>query len=441
MVRWVTRIFLIAAVSLPVARAAGAQEEARQSLPNRPPVSLIELQAGEAIFAAPWLPAPDVSDGADGLGPLYSATSCRGCHANAGHGSTTPVRDPANMTLRHVVRLGDQTTSAADPHYGRQIQERAIAGHAPEASVAVSWEGVALALGDGRTFAARRPIVVLTGLGYGPLAPSTRPVLRRSPPLDGVGLIEAIPDHAIIADADPDDRDGDGISGRAVLVGEGDVSTQRVGRFGWRARVATLAQQTAEAFNLDMGLSSPMVPGGAGDCTAHQRLCRDALDGASPAKSGYEVSGREIELVAAYLRGLPPPATSLPPARLAEGERHLTALGCTTCHRPDFDAMPSGVRLYSDLLVHDMGEGLSDAAPDSVGVTAREWRTAPLWGLSARLGEVARGEIDGLLHDGRARTIEAAIAWHAGEAGAARERYFALSTQEQSALLDFLSGL
>lgn len=440
MVHGVTRIFLIAVVSLPAARAAVAQEAARRPMPHQPPVSLLELQTGEAIFAAPWLPAPDVSDGADGLGPLYSATSCRGCHADAG-GSMTPARDPANMTLRHVVRLGDQTTSAADPHYGRQIQERAIAGHAPEATVAVSWEGVALVLGGGRTFAARRPIVVLTGLAYGPAAPATRPLLRRPPPLHGAGQIEAIRDHAIIAGADPDDRDGDGISGRAVLVGEGDGGAQRVGRFGWRARVITLAQQTAEAFNLDMGLSSPLAPGGAGDCTVHQRLCRDARDGASPAKSGYEVSGREIELVAAYLRGLPPPATSMPTARVAEGERHLTALGCTSCHRPGFETMPSGVRLYSDLLVHDMGEGLSDAASDTAGVTAREWRTAPLWGLSARLGEIARGEIDGLLHDGRAPSIEAAIAWHSGEAGAARDRFFALEPAEKSALLDFLRGL
>ncbi len=441
MARWVTRIFLIVVVLLPAATFAASKETARTPLPARAPSPQFELRIGEAIFAAPWLPAPDVSDGADGLGPLFSATSCRGCHVDVELSATMPARGRDDVSLRHVVRLGDRSTGAPDPHYGRQIQERAIAGHAPEATVAIRWEVVLLAFSGGRTLAARRPSVEVANLAYGPLALSTGTALRRPPPLLGVGVIEAIPDRAILAGADPDDRDGDGISGRVILVDQGNSGTQRVGRFGWRSRVATLAQQAADAFHLDMGLSSPTAPGGAGDCTLHQRDCFAAPDGASAAKGGYEVSAREIELVAAYLAGLPPPATTQSLERIAVGEKQLAALGCAACHRPSFETMPQGARLYSDLLVHDMGEELADAASDTVGVTAREWRTAPLWGLSARLGEIGRGQIDGLLHDGRAQNIAAAIAWHAGEASSARDRFFALNATEQLALVEFMSGL
>ena len=441
MARWVTKNLLIAAASLQAAFFAQVQGGTCEPLLHQPPASGLERQIGQAIFAASWLPAPDVSDGADGLGPLYSATSCRGCHGDTVDGITTPVSVAAEPFVQRVVRLGDQTTSAPDPRYGRQIQERAIAGHAREATVAVTWERVLLALGNGRALEARQPAVAVTGLAYGPLAPTTRLLLRRPPPLQGSGVIAAIPDDAIQAGADPDDRDGDGVSGRVVVVPDGDGGAQRVGRFGWKARLATLAQQSADAFSLDMGLSSPLAPGGAGDCTPHQRLCRGAPDGASSAKGGYEVDAREIELVAAYLGGLPPPAPNWPPLRVAQGERQLTALACTACHRPAFEALPAGARPYSDLLVHDMGEGLADAASDTEKATQREWRTAPLWGMAGRLDQIARGEIDGLLHDGRAQTIEAAIAWHGGEARSSRDRFFALSPQEQSALVDFLRGL
>lgn len=442
MSRTVTRIFLIASLSAAGVCSAHAQGTAHQQPASPPSVLAPEARIGEAIFAAHWLPAPDVSDGADGLGPLFSATSCRGCHAETVVGVAIPQADRAERMLHRVVRIGDQQTGAPDPIYGRQIQERAIAGQAAEAQVEVAWESLTLEPGSGRKVDARRPVVTLARLAYGNLAPGTRLSLRRPPALAGAGVIEAIPDQAIVAGADPDDRDGDGISGRANQIGEATQGVFRIGRFGWRASAATLVRQTAEAFSLDMGLSSPAAPAGAGDCTLAQRACMAAKDGASTAKEGFEVSAREVEFVAAYLATRRPPAPSRLSASAARAGAQLAALGCAVCHRPGFDAMPAdSPPLHSDLLLHDMGEGLADAAAGAGDSLAREWRTAPLWGLSAQLAQIALGRIDGLMHDGRARTIEEAIAWHGGEASTARERFFALSLPEQSAFLDDLGGL
>lgn len=401
---------------------------------------------GSAIFAANWIAAPDVSDGADGLGPLYNATACSQCHpmqgafgSGGGHQSL----------IGKVVRFdGGDGADTGDPRYGRQLQDRAVAGQVPEGRFELRWLVSSVTLSDGNAVQLRRPEVGVMELHSGPLGPHTRVSLRRSQPLAGIGLITAIAQEDIEAGADPDDRNGDGIRGRAGRAV--DPATGKVGlaRFGWKASQVTLAAQTANAFNLDMGLSSPLSPDPAGDCTPLQPACRSAPDGRSAAKAGYEVSAEELSLVVAYLEGLAPTRTADGNVNEA-GRQHFEALGCGGCHRElfttrDVEGAPhlsrKQVRLFSDLLLHDMGGEL--AVPgDAETPDGRSWRTAPLWGLGQRLEDIAAGHIDGLLHDGRARTIEEAILWHAGEGLAARNAYRKLSAGERDALLAYLADL
>ena len=260
-----------------------------------------------------------------------------------------------------------------------------------------------------------------------------------------------IAESDIRAGADPDDRDGDGISGRAGEAADPASGQTVLARFGWKASVATLAQQTSEALSVDMGLSSAALPTPAGDCTAAQPKCLSAPHGDTPGSGGAEVSGEEIALLVAYLESLPPPiplAAAEASEEREDGRVIFGALGCAGCHRPAFQAGPGGdaesvrreVRLHSDLLLHDMGEGLADNRPEG-SASGREWRTQPLWGLSERIKEIDVGVIAGLLHDGRARTIEEAILWHGGEAERTVNGFAQLTAHDRAALLAYLSGL
>lgn len=405
---------------------------------------------GAAIFEAEWIPAPDVSDGADGLGPLFNATSCAECHGLPG--AVSPER--RSPRIRHVARVGDGESnsgarpSAPHPDYGRQLQDRAIRGYVPEGRIVVTWVEEYLDVGRQRSVRLRLPVVSVENPSRSKLTGTTPVSLRRPLPVAGVGLIAAIAEVDIAAGADPDDADGDGVSGRAGRAVDPVTDDTRLARFGWKASIVSLAQQTAEAFNLDMGLSSWLAPAHFGDCTHADRACRSAPHGSSTAKGGYEVSARELALIVSYLESLAPPMAEAS-ADIDPGRAIFDSIGCATCHRPAFRtaadlATPhlsnKEVALYSDLLLHDMGEGLADNLAEAVS-SGREWRTAPLWGLADRLSEIEAGKIDGLLHDGRARTIEEAVFWHAGEGTGARDRFAALSSKDLVVLIAFLSRL
>lgn len=435
-------------------------------LPDMPAAAAARFLIGEAIFRATWKPAPDVSDGADGLGPLFSASSCAACHpldarrdVNGMSESVTRVLRLSMPAARRGADAAAKGTSTgelqAEPNYGSQLQERAIAGHIPEGRLVVAWTSEEARTEDGSTVTLRRPEVQVADLAHGPIDPAAVMSLRRPPQLAGIGLIAAIAETDIAAGADPDDRDGDGIAGRLATRRDASTGAQRMTRFGWKASAATLDEQISSAFHLDMGLSTAIYPAASGDCTQAEIACRNAPNGASAAKDGLEVSVREVELVRAYLEGLPPPVLqagqqtgTASPA--SAGRAQFLALGCPSCHRerfvtPELPATPhlssKPVDVFSDLLLHDMGDDLADPGGDRANLEQRLWRTAPLWGLSARLDDIAAGHIDGLLHDGRARTIEEAILWHGGEGLRAREGYRRLSGDDRSALIEFLNGL
>jgi CxxC motif-containing protein (DUF1111 family) len=336
----------------------------------------------------------------EGLGPIFNNVSCASCHSGDGRGR------PENILTRF-----SRGTDLAQDIGGPQLQDKAIPGATPEqlpSGVDVSY--------------------------------------RLPPPVFGVGLIEAIPDSAILSHEDPGDADGDGISGRANMVTPapyvpatepGGGPGPRVGRFGRKASVSSLLQQTVEAYHQDIGMTSSYRPvDNANPLAAHP-----AID---PARDP-ELTDREIETVMQYMRMLAPPTPGDLTASRLRGQTLFSTAQCVKCHLPTYHTGPHeiealadrDVSLYSDLLLHDLGDALADNRPDG-SADGHEWRTAPLWGL-----RMAREFLNGqlfLLHDGRAHSVDEAIRLHGGEATTARDTYLGFPAEDQAAMVDFVES-
>ncbi|MGR3484960.1 MAG: di-heme oxidoreductase family protein [Paracoccaceae bacterium] len=389
---------------------------------------------GNGVFDRPWVAAPASTTGSDGLGPMFNARSCQGCHIKDGRGHPPEAGERSVVSM--VFALSDPE-GAPDRVLGRQLQDQAVTGHASEGRISVRWYDVPFAYPDGTEVTLRRPDWSTDAA----LSPGTALGARVAPPMIGLGLVEAIADADLAANADPDDADGDGISGRLSMTDAGP------GRFGWKAASPSLAHQTATAFSLDMGLSTRLETAPWGDCTETQVECRGAPHGDGvPVAGGAEIADELLDLVVFYSAHLAVPARRAPndPQVLA-GKRHFYEAQCAACHVPKFatraDAATGQANQliwpYSDFLLHDMGPGLADANPigDAAGA---EWRTPPLWGIG--LTEVVGGQAN-FLHDGRARTLEEAILWHGGEAAASRDAFAALTAAERADLISFLEDL
>jgi CxxC motif-containing protein (DUF1111 family) len=349
-----------------------------------------------------------------GLGPQFVAQSCVACHVRNGRGRA--ITDEA--LVRVVEAAG----------FGPQIQDKAVLGAEPEASVMVQWRPVR----RGAT-RLRAPDVAVISPDGEPLSAATARSLRVAPPLLGLGLLEAVPESTITAMADPDDANGDGISGRVHWLSGAD-GQRRLGRFGWKAISASVRDQSADAYQQDMGLTTPVSPA-------------SNLDGAGqPA----DISNQELDLVTYYSQTLGAPRTAMPAssAVVRSGQRLFEDLNCAACHVPALqtgsrsDAVVQAIRdqtiwPYTDLLLHDMGPGLNDGVAEQ-GALSGEWRTAPLWGLglTQKINPQAT-----FLHDGRARSVEEAILWHGGESEASRQAFLALAKPQRQALLRWLHQL
>jgi len=328
----------------------------------------------------------------------------------------------------------------AEPTYGGQLQDMANPGIAPEGKVRVSYSSERVTFADGLEVELRKPTLEISQLGYGALHPETQFSVRIAPPMIGLGLLEAIPEAAILANADPDDLNGDGISGRANQVWDHAQQRTALGRFGWKAGQPTLNQQNADAFANDMGLTSTLIA--HDNCTVVQTDCMQAPHGGEP-----EVSDNILATVLFYTRNLAVPARrDVDAPEVIAGKNLFHQAGCQSCHTPQFTTAADAaeaelanqvIRPYSDLLLHDMGEGLADNRPEFLA-TGREWRTAPLWGIG--LIETVNGHTQ-FLHDGRARNLLEAILWHGGEAEAAKQTVLTFNADERSALLAFLNSL
>lgn len=362
-------------------------------LPGLTPEERDAFVAGDEAFERSFSPS-------EGLGPIFNNSSCGNCHSGDGRGR------PENA----LIRIGVPPDMARDAG-GPQIQDRAVSGAVPER------------VPDGIPLSVRIP-----------------------PPVFGVGLVEAIPEETILALADPADEDGDGISGRPNWVEPPDWVPEDepgggpgrvLGRFSRKAQISTLLQQVVEAYHQDMGLTTDFLP------EENENRQSGVRTGAADRAPDPEVPASEVQAVLEYIRMLAPPAPGEMTPDRRRGEELFGEIGCAECHVPELETGPHRiralssrpVRLYSDLLLHDMGEELADGRPDG-SASGREWRTAPLWGL-----RVVRDFLAGdafFLHDGRARTVEEAVLYHGGEAEAARRAFEALSAGAREDLLGFV---
>jgi CxxC motif-containing protein (DUF1111 family) len=415
------------------------------SLPSANIADEMAFALGNALFQKLWIAAPSSTKGSDGLGPLYNARACQDCHVKDGRAPAPS--DAGDVPGTFLLRLGLPDLQAiaahvADPTYGHQLQTFAAPGHHAEGRVSVTWTPVPVTLSDGTVITLRQPSYLVTDPAYGPLDPATVLSPRIAPQMIGLGLLEAIPDADILAREDPQDSDGDGISGRANRIGD------QLGRFGLKAGQPSLRSQSAQAFFADMGLSTDLHRDPWGDCTAAQPTCLTAPHGQEPqVRDGLEVDRASLDLVTSYARNLGVPARrAVDDPTTLRGKEVFYSLNCTGCHTPRHvtarlpDQPEQSFQLiwpYTDLLLHDMGDALADGLPEHLA-TGTEWRTPPLWGLglSQQVSPNA-----GFLHDGRARTILEAILWHGGEAETQRNAVIDLAPQDRAALLSFLESL
>ena len=413
--------------------AANANDAAREAFPQ-----------GNAVFITSWTPTGAGAADVDGLGPIFNRTACTNCHANNGRGKApaNADREPQSMVVR--ISLPGQDTAhgapIAVPGYGHQLQDRAIGNVPVEAKIRIRWEEVTGQFADGETYQLRKPHLELSELGFGPLPANTLFSTRVANPIIGLGLLELIPAETLRQMADPDDRNGDGISGRINMVFNPRDGGLAEGRFGWKANSPNLASQNAAAAHDDMGITSHLFP--TENCQPGQQACA-----AAATEQGHEMSAEALSLLTTYTRWLAVPQQRGPNRdSVRAGFEQFMKLGCSGCHAPTLvtgndpeapELSQQVIHPFTDLLLHDMGEGLADGRPDFLA-SGREWRTPPLWGigLTAKVSDHTE-----FLHDGRARSLQEAILWHGGEALAAREKFAASDAQQRSELLAFLNSL
>ncbi len=416
-----------------------------------PALNLTNLQnitfwEGDAFFTREWVVAPGPeADSPDGLGPTYNAVTCASCHVRDGKGK--PPQDEFDDERGLLIRLSIPQDSEkerllgplADPVYASQIQDRAIAGVLPEGRIKIAQVEIPGVFADGTEYTILKPVYSIEDLAYGPLHSEVMMSPRIAPAMLGLGLLEAIPDEAILAQADPDDADGDGISGRVNLVHDIRSGELVIGRFGWKAGQPSVEQQVAAAFIGDVGITSSLFPDE--NCTLVQTACQEAPNGGAP-----ELSDEDLDRLVLYSRSLAVTAMrDIFDPRVRRGAELFVSSGCSDCHTPSYVTGEHEIEAfenqlifpYTDLLLHDMGPGLADNRPEFLA-NGQEWRTPPLWGIG--LIETVNGHTR-YLHDGRARNLTEAILWHGGEANKSLEIFKGLSEEERDNLIRFLKAL
>ncbi len=425
---------------------------------NMPFERELDFRVGNGIFKKIWVSAPSSTKSSDGLGPLFNARACQRCHLKDGRGHPPAAGERASsMLLRISIPPQDSEDLAAlqtyrkstisEPTYGGQLQTFSVQGIRAEGDITIQYSNKTVKLADGQVVSLRDPNYDVSGLHYGPLHDDVMISPRVAPPIIGMGLLEAIPESAILANADSDDENGDEISGRPNWVWSDEHDKVMLGRFGWKAGQPTLSQQAAGAFLGDVGISTPLYQKHYGDCTPTQNECQDAPHGGTSSPGDSEAGIEMFDLLLFYTRNLGVPARrDVDDPQVLEGKRLFYESNCTGCHTPKFVTARNSIGdeqsfqliwPYTDLLLHDMGEGLADNRPDGVA-TGREWRTPPLWGIG--LTEIVNGHTL-FLHDGRARNLLEAILWHGGEAKKSKEMVVNMTQVEREALLAFLRSL
>jgi CxxC motif-containing protein (DUF1111 family) len=411
--------------------------------PNLSERNFDRFQTGNSFFRSAWVTAPATASARDGLGPLFNSISCTGCHIRDGRGA--PPQKYGEPLISMLVRLSieGKTPEGAplpEPTYGGQLQNRSIQGVKAEGEVSIKYEEIKGLFADGEEFSLRKPIYEFTDLQYGSMHPQTKFSPRTAPFMIGLGLLEAIPEKDILANADAEDKNGDGISGKPNYVWDYVKKEKVLGRFGWKANQPNLKQQVASAFNGDIGLTTSIFT--SDHCTDYQANCKKAVSGGNP-----EISDEILEFTTAYSSSLAVPIRrNTQNKEVLRGKKLFNEARCTSCHTPKFITQATKdypeyqgivIRPYTDLLLHDMGQGLADGRED-FEASGQEWRTPPLWGIG--LIPKINGHSN-LLHDGRARNLSEAILWHGGEAEYSKNAFLKMSKSDRKALIAFLESL
>ena len=365
-------------------------------------------------------------------GPLYSVTSCDGCHKRNGRGALSEIGEPLNTW---VVKVGDQEGNAL-PNIGTVMQPFNLSGNGEGSISILEW----LSNDDGLRY---------PKFGFSDGTPPQYSA-RIAPQIVGIGLLEAVDESDVLAWEDPTDADGDGISGKANRIEDPVTGETRLGRFGWKATTVSVRHQTVVALNGDMGVMTSVLPDP--ECGSEQDSCGNDL--------GPELSDTHLNTLVRYVSLLGVRARrDLEDSTAIQGEALFSDIGCADCHRPTFvtseyhplaELRSQTIYPYTDMLLHDMGEDLADSLGEG-GASGSEWRTPPLWGVG--LGPCVTGGVEGpnqnqmctpdehYLHDGRARTLDEAIRWHGGEGRASKEEYLLLGVEDQAAVVRFLQTL
>jgi CxxC motif-containing protein (DUF1111 family) len=403
-----------------------------------PALSAEELKKhrdGLAFFDGTFVTNPSTING--GLGPVFNANGCESCHVKNGRAPFPAVQNDLGGLL---MRISDGYGAYGEPldinGFGGQLQTKAVIGVQPEAAVNWIFENHTETFADGEVVNLRKPVFsILNPYISFPNGAAVSP--RIAPPVFGLGLLEAIDENTMLAMADEFDSDQDGISGRANYVWDNKNNRLAIGKFGWKANQPHLYQQCARAFQQDMGVTSALYP---------SESCKDQ-DQDDYLNDDAELSDNDISLTAYYVQSLgAPKRRDADNATVLEGKQLFMEAKCGSCHNPKVQtgSAPDAsfnsnqtIFPYTDLLLHDMGEGLADNRGD-FAATGTEWRTPPLWGIG--ILQVVNGHSD-LMHDGRARDLMEAILWHGGEAQQSKDYVKNLSRKDRDALLTFLKSL
>jgi len=407
---------------------------------NLDEVHRADFLTGVSLFRKTWSDSTAASNPHPGLGPFFNARSCVACHPGDGRGAPPQqiTGQPMEPPLALLMRLSIPTPHGTrpEPVYGSQFTTGAVAGVAPKGRIEIDYRVISGRYGDGTPYQLQQPDYRLTALAYGPLHPQTQLSPRIAPQMIGLGLLEAIRDEDIVANARRQRGDADGIAGRPNRVDDVERGNAAIGRFGWKANVASLPQQLFNAFNADLGVTSDALP--REDCPPGLAACRP---------HPTELTQGQFGPLLIYSRLLAVPnQRDADSAQVRRGSQLFTAARCAVCHQPRYrtgeltgfpELSEQEIRPYTDLLLHDMGEGLADHRPDGLA-NGRQWKTPPLWGIG--LIPTVNGH-SRYLHDGRARDLAEAVLWHDGEARASRERFRTMTAADRAALLAFLGSL
>ena len=395
---------------------------------------------GNSFFRQSCVSSPASTSARDGLGPFFNSNNCSSCHFKDGRGRPPAFDGQLGRGLLLRVSLpGNHPNGSAfsDPIYGNQLQDNAILGQTVKGNYTISYQDIIETLVDGTQITLQKPIYQITNLGYGSLSNGVLVSPRIANQIIGLGLLEAVSESTILGFATANANNG--ISGKANYVYDVESNSQQLGRFGWKANQPSLRQQVAGAFSGDMGITTSIFPNENAPPNVNLSLIPN---GGNP-----EISNSNFDKIVLYSSSLAVPARRKHSEQnVLRGKKVFNQTECSSCHIPKMQTGNSysiaalrnqTIRPYTDMLLHDMGQGLSDNAQDFLA-TGNEWRTPPLWGIGL-LNTV--NNHTNLLHDGRARNVTEAILWHGGEGENSKNKFKQLSAKDRNDLLDFINSL